>query len=53
MYMLGCLFAINRMIERGSSYYEIWVDDKGEKVPWNEVKEWIKKQYEIEQEIEE
>lgn len=53
MYMLGCLFAINRMIEKGSSYYEIRVDDKYEKVPWNEVKEWIEKQYGIEKELEE
>lgn len=53
MYMMGCLFAVNRMIERGSSYYEIRVDDKCEISTWNEVKEWIKKQYGIEKELEE
>lgn len=50
MYMLGCLFAINRLIENGSSSYGIKVNGKWETVPWEEIKEWIEKQYAIEQE---
>lgn len=48
MYMLGCLFAVNRLIEKGSSDYAIKVNNKWEKVRWNEIKEWIEKQYAIE-----
>lgn len=48
MYMLGCLFAVNRIIESGSSAYGINVNGKWETVPWEEIKEWIEKQYAIE-----
>ena len=48
MYLLGCLFAVNKLIENGSSSYGIKVNGKWETVPWNEIKEWIEKQYEIE-----
>lgn len=48
MYMLGCLFAINRLIEKGSSSYAVKVNGKWETVPWEEIKEWIEKQYAIE-----
>ena len=53
MYMLGCLFAVNRLIETGSSDYDIKVNGKWETVPWVEVKEWVEKQYGIVQEVEE
>ena len=50
MYMLGCLFAVNRLIENGSSDYSVKVNGKWETVPWEEVRKWIEKQYAIEQE---
>ena len=49
-YLLGCLHAINRLIEKGSSAYSVKVDGKWETIPWAEIKEWIGKQYGIEQE---
>ncbi len=52
MYMLGCLFAINELIETGSSSYGIKVNGRWETVPWNEIKKWIEKQCGIEQEVE-
>lgn len=53
LYMSGCLFAVNRLIEDGSSSFAIRVNDKWEIVPWSEIREWIEKQYGIEQEVEE
>jgi len=53
MYISGCLFAVNRLIEDGSSVFAIRVNDKWETVPWSEIREWIEKQYGIEQEVEE
>jgi hypothetical protein len=53
MYISGCLFAVNRLIENGSSSFVISVNDKWEIVPWDEIREWIEKQYGIEQEVEE
>ena len=53
MYISGCLFAVNRLIENGSSSFAISVNDKWEIVPWDEIREWIEKQYGIEQEVEE
>lgn len=48
MYMLGCLFAVNRLIENSSSNFGIKVSGKWETVPWEGVREWIEKQYAIE-----
>lgn len=53
LYMSGCLFAVNRLIDDGSSSFAIRVNDKWETVPWVEIREWIEKQYGIEQEVEE
>jgi hypothetical protein len=53
MYISGCLFAVNRLIEGGSSSFAISVNDNWEIVPWDEIREWIEKQYGIEQEVEE
>ena len=39
MYMLGCLFAVNRVIENGSFSYGIKVNGKWEIIPWKEIKE--------------
>lgn len=50
LYLLGCLFAVNRIIEKGSSDYSVKVNGKWKTVPWEEIKEWIEKQYAIEQE---
>jgi hypothetical protein len=52
LYMSGCLFAVNRLIDDGSSSFAIRVNDKWETVPWSEIREWIEKQYGIEQEVE-
>lgn len=51
MYISGCVFAVNRLIENGSSSFAISVNDKWEIVPWDEIREWIEKQYGIEQEV--
>lgn len=53
MYVLGCLFAINSLIENGSYAYGVKVDGRWKTIPWAEIKEWIEKQYGIEQEVEE
>ena len=50
LYLLGCLFAVNRIMENGSSACDIKVNGKWETIPWDEIREWIKKQYAIEQE---
>lgn len=46
--LLGCLFAVNRLIEKGSSTYAVKVNGKWETIPWTEIEEWIEKQYAIE-----
>ena len=53
MYISGCLFAVNRLIEDGSSCFAIKVNGAWKTVPWDEIREWIEKQYGIEQEAEE
>ena len=40
-YLLGCLFAINQLREKGSSDYAVKVDGKWETIPWSEICEWI------------
>lgn len=47
-YLLGCIFAIDRFIEKGSSDYAVKVDGKWELVSWVEIREWIEKQLGIE-----
>jgi hypothetical protein len=47
-YLLGCLFAVNRLTEKGSSTYAVKVNGKWETIPWTEIKEWIEKQCAIE-----
>jgi len=47
-YLLGCLYAINRLREKGSSDYAIKVDGKWENIPWAEICDWIKKEYAME-----
>lgn len=47
-YLLGCIFAIDRFIEKGSSDYAVRVDGKWELVSWVEIREWIEKQLGIE-----
>ena len=46
--LLGCLFAVNRLIEKGSSIFAVKVNGKVETIPWTEITEWIEKQYAIE-----
>jgi hypothetical protein len=47
-YLLGCLFAIHKLQEKGSKEYTVKVDDKWETISWKEICEWIEKQYAIE-----
>ncbi len=47
LYLLGCLFAVNHLIEKGSSEYAVRIDGKWHTVPWSEIREWIEKQYGI------
>ena len=49
-YLLGCLFAINRLREKGSTEFATKVDGEWETIPWKEICEWIEKQYAIESE---
>lgn len=49
-YLLGCLFAVNRLQEKGSSSYAVKVDGKWESIPWKEICDWIERQYAIERE---
>jgi hypothetical protein len=48
-YLLGCLYAINRLTEKGSIYFAVKDDEKWESIPWEEITKWIKKQYVIEE----
>lgn len=43
MYARGCLFAINSLIEKGSSAFGVKVDGRWETIPWYEITEWIEK----------
>jgi hypothetical protein len=47
-YLLGCLFAINRLQEKGSSSYAIKIDDKWETIPWKDICLWLENQIEEE-----
>lgn len=49
-YLLGCLFAIHKLQEKGSSKYSIKVDGEWELIPWSEICDWIEKQYAIKSE---
>lgn len=49
-YLLGCLFAINRLREKGSTEFATKVDGEWETISWKEICEWIEKQYAIEME---
>lgn len=46
-YLLGCLYAINRLREKGSSSCAVKTDGKWETIPWSEICTWIEKQYGI------
>lgn len=48
IYLLVCLYAVNRLIENGSYSYVVKISGKSEVVLLSEVKEWIEKQYAIE-----
>lgn len=50
-YLIACLFAVNRLVEKGSTVCATQVDGKWEEIPWSEVIEWINKQYGIEREV--
>ena len=47
-YLLGCLFAIRLLQEKGSVDYATKVNGKWVRIPWSEICEWIEKQYAIE-----
>ena len=45
-YLLGCLYAISRLLDDGSSSFATKVDGKWETIPWKEICEWIDAQME-------
>ena len=49
-YLLGCLFAIHQLQEKGSVDFATKDNGKGKLIPWSEICEWIEKQYAIESE---
>ena len=49
-YLLGCLYAINRLVEKGSIEYAVKVDGEWETIPWKEIYNWIEKKYKAESE---
>lgn len=49
-YLLGCLYAINRLQEKGSTEYAVKIDGEWETVPWKDICDWIEKQYAIRKE---
>ena len=46
-YLLGCLFAIRKLQNIGSTEFTIKVDGEWETIPWQEICDWIEKQYAI------
>lgn len=46
-YLIGCLYAVNRLMEKGSFAFSVKVDGRLETITWAEIKEWIEKQYGI------
>ena len=45
--LLGCLFAVDRLIEKGSSTYAIKINGNLKTILWTEVEEWLEKQFAI------
>lgn len=50
IYLLGCLYAINQLVERGSVEYAIIIDGEWKTIPWQEIYNWIEKKYKAESE---
>ncbi len=50
IYLLGCLYAINQLVERGSVEYAIIIDGEWKTIPWKEIYNWIEKKYKAERE---
>ena len=46
-YLLGCLYAIHRLQEKGSAKYSVKVDGKWVIISWDEICKWIEDQYAI------
>ena len=46
-YLLGCLFAIRKLQNKGSTEVTIKVDGECETIPWEEICKWIEVQYAI------
>lgn len=51
IYITACYYAIDKLIEQGSSYFTIKMNGKYQKIPWSEVIEWFEKKYQIRKEI--
>lgn len=45
-YLLGCLYAISKLLDEGSVNFVIEVDGKRESIPWTEICDWIDTQME-------
>ena len=48
-YLLGCLYAVDKWVKKGSKSYMVKIDGEWEEIPWSEIIEWINKQYGIEE----
>jgi hypothetical protein len=45
-YLLGCLYAISKLLDDGSFAFATKVDGKWENIPWTEICKWIDTQME-------
>lgn len=45
-YLLGCLYAISKLLDEGSVKFATKVDGEWESIPWTEICEWIDTQME-------
>lgn len=48
VYLLGCLFAIHRLQEKGSKEFTVKIGGKQIEIQWDDVCKWIEDQYAIE-----
>lgn len=47
IYLIGCLLAINMLVEKGSSHCVITVNNNSYRIPWIEIINWITDQVEM------
>lgn len=47
LYLLGCLYAIQQLTQKGSTEFAVKNGGKWETVPWKEITDWIEAPYGI------